>query len=123
MVVWWGTPLEARSAFARLVRDGDISGDERVVAVPDRERPPLAPVEAMVRVLVHTDADGVVTVAGTRITLDTTAKQEEPGRSTGSRSSAEHRWARGGSSRSTILPGCWRLSTHPTSGSGRRCGS
>jgi predicted nucleic acid-binding protein len=33
MVVWWGTPLEARSAFARLVRDGEISPDERVVAV------------------------------------------------------------------------------------------
>lgn len=33
MVVWWGTPLEARSAFARLVRDGDISPDERVAAV------------------------------------------------------------------------------------------
>lgn len=33
MVVWWGTPLEARSAFARLVRDGDISSDERVRAV------------------------------------------------------------------------------------------
>lgn len=33
MVVWWGTPLEARSAFARLVREGDISPDERVAAV------------------------------------------------------------------------------------------
>jgi predicted nucleic acid-binding protein len=33
MVVWWGTPLEARSAFARLVRTGDISPDERVAAV------------------------------------------------------------------------------------------
>lgn len=33
MVVWWGTPLEARSAFARLVRDGDINADERVAAV------------------------------------------------------------------------------------------
>lgn len=33
MVVWWGTPLEARSTFARLVRDGDISPDERVAAV------------------------------------------------------------------------------------------
>lgn len=33
MVVWWGTPLEARSAFARLVRDGDISPDQRVAAV------------------------------------------------------------------------------------------
>ena len=33
MVVWWGTPLEARSAFARLVRDGNISPDEHVAAV------------------------------------------------------------------------------------------
>ncbi|MBM3773481.1 MAG: type II toxin-antitoxin system VapC family toxin [Acidimicrobiia bacterium] len=33
MVVWWGTPLEARSAFARLVRDADISPDDRVAAV------------------------------------------------------------------------------------------
>ena len=33
MVVWWGTPLEARSAFARLVRDGHISPDEHVAAV------------------------------------------------------------------------------------------
>lgn len=28
MVVWWGTPLEARSAFARLARDGAITADE-----------------------------------------------------------------------------------------------
>jgi len=33
MVVWWGTPLEARSAFARLARDADISPDERAAAV------------------------------------------------------------------------------------------
>ena len=33
MVVWWGTPLEARSAFARLVRDGKFSPDEHVAAV------------------------------------------------------------------------------------------
>ena len=33
MVVWWGTPLEARSAFARLVREGKLTGDERVTAV------------------------------------------------------------------------------------------
>ena len=33
MVVWWGTPLEARSAFARLVRIGDITPDERGSAV------------------------------------------------------------------------------------------
>ncbi len=29
MVVWWGTPLEVRSAFARLVREGRLTGDER----------------------------------------------------------------------------------------------
>lgn len=33
MVVWWGTPLEARSAFARLVRDGDMTHDERRAAI------------------------------------------------------------------------------------------
>jgi predicted nucleic acid-binding protein len=32
-VVWWGTPLEARSAFARLVRDGQLTAAERVTAV------------------------------------------------------------------------------------------
>ncbi len=33
MVVWWGTPLEARSAFARLVREGKLTAGERVTAV------------------------------------------------------------------------------------------
>ena len=33
MVVWWGTPLEARSAFARLVREGELTPDERIAAV------------------------------------------------------------------------------------------
>ena len=33
MVVWWGTPLEARSAFARLLREGHLTADERVTAV------------------------------------------------------------------------------------------
>ena len=33
MVVWWGTSLEARSAFARLVREGELTGDERVASV------------------------------------------------------------------------------------------
>jgi uncharacterized protein len=33
MVVWWGTPVEARSAFARLVREGHLTGQERVTAV------------------------------------------------------------------------------------------
>jgi predicted nucleic acid-binding protein len=32
MVVWWGTPVEARSAFARLVRDGSLTDAERVRA-------------------------------------------------------------------------------------------
>lgn len=26
MVVWWGTPVEARSAFARLLREDQITG-------------------------------------------------------------------------------------------------
>ena len=29
MVAWWGTPVEARSAFARLVRDGALTDSER----------------------------------------------------------------------------------------------
>lgn len=33
MVVWWGTSLEARSAFARLVREGQLTAEERVTAV------------------------------------------------------------------------------------------
>jgi hypothetical protein len=33
MVVWWGTPLEARSAFARLVRDGRLTSEGRVRAI------------------------------------------------------------------------------------------
>ncbi|MGH9385752.1 MAG: type II toxin-antitoxin system VapC family toxin [Vicinamibacterales bacterium] len=33
MVVWWGTSLEARSAFARLVREGQLSTEERATAV------------------------------------------------------------------------------------------
>jgi predicted nucleic acid-binding protein len=32
IVVWWGTPLEARSAFARLVREGRLTADERMKA-------------------------------------------------------------------------------------------
>lgn len=32
MVVWWGTPLEARSALARLVREGHLSVEERTAA-------------------------------------------------------------------------------------------
>jgi hypothetical protein len=31
--VWWGTPIEARNAFARLVRDGDLSGTQRTSAI------------------------------------------------------------------------------------------
>jgi predicted nucleic acid-binding protein len=33
MVVWWGTPVEARNAFARLVRDRSLTEAERVKAV------------------------------------------------------------------------------------------
>ena len=33
MVVWWGTPVESRSAFARLVREGALSDTERAKAV------------------------------------------------------------------------------------------
>jgi predicted nucleic acid-binding protein len=33
MVVWWGTPVEAHSAFARLVRDGELTAAERTAAV------------------------------------------------------------------------------------------
>lgn len=33
IVAWWGTPVEARSAFARLVRDGDLTSAERAIAV------------------------------------------------------------------------------------------
>jgi len=32
MVVWWGTPVETRSAFARLVREGQLSADEQATA-------------------------------------------------------------------------------------------
>jgi predicted nucleic acid-binding protein len=33
MVVWWGTTLEARSAFARLVREGHLDSAGRVDAI------------------------------------------------------------------------------------------
>ena|SRR5215510_9461023 len=33
MVVWWGTPIEARSAFARLVRDRALTEAERLTAI------------------------------------------------------------------------------------------
>ena len=33
MVVWWGTPIEARSAFARLVREERLRAVERVKAI------------------------------------------------------------------------------------------
>jgi predicted nucleic acid-binding protein len=32
IVAWWGTPVEARSAFARLVRDGDLNSVQRATA-------------------------------------------------------------------------------------------
>ena len=33
IVAWWGTPVEARSAFARLVRDGNLAAAQRANAV------------------------------------------------------------------------------------------
>ena len=33
IVVWWGTPLEARSAFARLVRENQLAPEERASAI------------------------------------------------------------------------------------------
>ena len=33
MVVWWGTPIEARNAFARLVRERQLTVDERATAI------------------------------------------------------------------------------------------
>lgn len=33
IIVWWGTPLEARSAFARLVREGRLTVEERGKAI------------------------------------------------------------------------------------------
>lgn len=33
IVAWWGTPVEARSAFARLVRDRALTAPRRVNAV------------------------------------------------------------------------------------------
>lgn len=33
MVVWWGTPIEARSAFARLVREARLTPEGRVMAI------------------------------------------------------------------------------------------
>jgi uncharacterized protein len=33
IVAWWGTPVEARSAFARLVRDGALTAPQRATAV------------------------------------------------------------------------------------------
>jgi predicted nucleic acid-binding protein len=33
MIVWWGTSIEARSAFARLVRDGHLTSDGRLRAI------------------------------------------------------------------------------------------
>ncbi len=33
IVAWWGTPVEARSAFARLTHDGDLTAAQRANAV------------------------------------------------------------------------------------------
>jgi predicted nucleic acid-binding protein len=52
MVVWWGTPIEARSAFARLVRDGALKEAERVQAIGllDQLRPSWSEVQPSERV-------------------------------------------------------------------------
>ena len=52
MVVWWGTPVEARSAFARLVRDGSLTDSERVRAVRllDQLRPSWDEIQPSLRV-------------------------------------------------------------------------
>jgi predicted nucleic acid-binding protein len=52
MVVWWGTPIEARSAFARLVRDGFLTRADHLKAVKllDQLRPSwdeIQPAEAV----------------------------------------------------------------------------
>ena len=33
IVAWWGTPVEARSAFARLAREGDLTSMQRATAI------------------------------------------------------------------------------------------
>jgi hypothetical protein len=33
IVAWWGKPVEVRSAFARLVRDGRLTSPQRATAV------------------------------------------------------------------------------------------
>lgn len=33
IVAWWGTSVEARGAFARLVRDGDLTSGQRVKSI------------------------------------------------------------------------------------------
>lgn len=33
IIVWWGSPVETRSAFARLVREGHLTAEGRVRAV------------------------------------------------------------------------------------------
>ena len=38
MVVWWGTSVEARSALARLVREGALSDSERATSVKSLDR-------------------------------------------------------------------------------------
>jgi predicted nucleic acid-binding protein len=40
MVVWWGTPIESRSAFARLVRAGELddAGRTRAIRLLDQLR-------------------------------------------------------------------------------------
>jgi hypothetical protein len=33
MVVWWGTPIEARSSFARLFREDRLTAEQRAKAI------------------------------------------------------------------------------------------
>lgn len=52
MVVWWGTPVEARSAFARLLRDGTLTDAEvaRAARLLNQLRPSWDEIQASERV-------------------------------------------------------------------------
>ena len=54
MVVWWGTPIEARSAFARLRSDGSLTEADRLKAVRllDQLRPTWDEIQPAERVRV-----------------------------------------------------------------------
>jgi predicted nucleic acid-binding protein len=38
IVAWWGTPIEVRSAFARLAREGELEGVQRTTAINSLDR-------------------------------------------------------------------------------------